>query len=190
MRVVTTELPGVIVIEPTAHVDSRGYFVETWNDARYAQVGAAGPFVQDNMSFSRTGVLRGLHLQHPHDQAKLVSVLVGEVFDVAVDVRRGSPTFGRWVGRTLSAENRHQLFIPVGFAHGFVVSGAEALVTYKVTKYHEPESALTIAWDDPDLGIDWGVSAPTLSERDREAPRLRDVAPERLPLYGAAATHP
>ena len=183
MRVSATELPGVLLVEPEVYADERGYFMESWRRDRYAAAGIGDDFVQDNVSLSRPGVLRGLHVQHPHAQAKLISVLHGEVFDVAVDVRRGSPTFGRWVGATLSGENRRRLYIPEGFAHGFVVTGGEALVAYKVTGFHHAPGDLAVAWDDPDVGIAWPVAAPTMSARDRRALRLRDVPPDRLPAY-------
>ncbi len=185
MRVVPTEIPGVLVVEPRVFGDRRGYFLETFQARRYAEAGIAGPFVQDNLSFSQQGVLRGLHYQHPRPQGKLVWVLQGEVFDVAVDIRRGSPTFGRWVGVRLSAENKRQLWIPPGFAHGFCVVSETALFTYKCTDYYAPEAEGTIRWDDPDLGIGWPVAGPALSAKDAAAPRLREVPPERLPPYGA-----
>jgi dTDP-4-dehydrorhamnose 3,5-epimerase len=144
--------------------------------------------VQDNVSYSVRGVLRGLHLQHPRGQGKLVSVLRGEVFDVAVDVRRGSPTFGCWAGYTLSAENARQLYIPAGFAHGFAVTGDDALVVYKVTCYHHPAGDVAVAWDDPDVGVEWPVRAPISRSGDRAAPRLRDLAAELLPAYAAPAS--
>lgn len=187
MKVAQTELPGVLLIEPSVHADARGHFVESWHRERYAAAGIADAFVQDNVSRSRVGVLRGLHLQHPTGQAKLVSSAHGVVFDVAVDVRRGSPMFGRWVGFTLSGENGRQLYIPVGFAHGFVALSDGAVVTYKVSAPRDGASDLAVAWNDPDIGIDWPVADPALSDRDRNAPRLRDVPPARLPAFGAGA---
>jgi dTDP-4-dehydrorhamnose 3,5-epimerase len=172
-----------VVVEPAVFVDPRGRFLETWSQARYAAAGVPQAFVQDNVSVSRTGVLRGLHIQHPQPQGKLISVLRGEVFDVAVDVRRGSPMFGRWVGVKLSAENGKQLYVPEGFAHGFAVtSREEAVVAYKCTAYYRADSDLAIAWNDPALGIQWPVDAPLLSEKDGRAPRLDEVPLERLPL--------
>ena len=186
MKVVRTELPGVLIIEPRAVSDARGFFVESWSEERYAAAGITGPFVQDNVSLSPRGVLRGLHFQWPRPQGKLVSVLRGEVFDVVVDVRAGSPTFGRWLGATLSAADKRQLWIPPGFAHGFQVLSEEALFAYKCTDYYAPECEHAIAWNDPELGIAWPNPEPILSERDRAAPALRDLAAARFPLVGAA----
>jgi dTDP-4-dehydrorhamnose 3,5-epimerase len=189
MNVVPTELPGVVILEPRVFRDDRGYFLETWSRDRYAAAGLPAEFVQDNLSYSTRGVLRGLHYQHPRAQGKLVGVLRGEVYDVAVDIRRGSPTFGRWVGVTLSAENGRQLYVPVGFAHGFVVMGEEALFVYKCTAPYDPGGEGSIVWDDPDLGIRWPLpagAAPRLSPKDAAAPRLRDVPADRLPAYQTA----
>ncbi|GAB4263307.1 MAG: dTDP-4-dehydrorhamnose 3,5-epimerase [Thermoleophilia bacterium] len=184
MRVVETELPGVLLVEPRVFGDERGYFLETYQARRYAEAGIPGPFVQDNLSFSRRGVLRGLHYQHPHGQGKLVWVLQGEVFDVAVDIRRGSPFFGRWVGVRLSAENKRQLWIPPGFAHGFCVVSETALFAYKCTDYYAPEAEGAVRWDDPALGIDWPVADPVISAKDAAGLRLAEIPPERLPAYG------
>jgi dTDP-4-dehydrorhamnose 3,5-epimerase len=183
MNVIPTRLPGVVIVVPRIFSDSRGYFLETWNHARFAEVGIRATFVQDNLSFSKRGVLRGLHLQAPNAQAKLVSVLAGEVYDIAVDVRAGSPTFGEWVGVPLSPEAHRQLFIPAGFAHGFVVTSESATVSYKCDAFYSPGSELTILWNDPALGIEWPVSEPILSAKDREGLRLRDVPLDRLPPY-------
>jgi dTDP-4-dehydrorhamnose 3,5-epimerase len=158
--------------------------METWNRARYEEVGLPARFVQDNLSFSARGVLRGLHFQNPGAQGKLVSVLQGEVFDVAVDIRVGSPTYGRWVGTNLSAENKRQFYVPEGFAHGFVVTSDTALLHYKCTGYYHPEAEGSIIWNDEDIGVMWPVDAPVLSEKDRAAPPLREVPPGRLPSYG------
>ena len=185
MQVTPLALPDVLLIEPRVARDARGWFYEAWSDERFAAHGIAGRFVQDNLSESTRGVLRGLHLQHPHGQGKLVSVPHGEVFDVAVDVRLGSPAFGRWCGERLGAGLGRLLYIPAGFAHGFVVLSESAVVSYKVTERYHPESELTVAWDDPDVGVEWpaaGVS-PILSAKDAAAPRLRDVPPDRLPTY-------
>lgn len=181
MKVLATRLPGVLIIEPKLHGDERGFFVETWQDRRYAAAGIAAEFVQDNMSFSGRGVLRGLHLQHPRMQGKLVHVLQGEVFDVAVDVRRGSPSFGQWVGEYLSADNRRQLWIPAGFAHGFCVTSETALFAYKCTDYYSPEDELSIRWNDPAIGIEWPITEVSLSPRDRDAPLLSEVPEGGLP---------
>lgn len=181
MEVRGTEIEGVIEIQPRVFGDARGYFLETFHEERYASHGVGPRFVQDNASRSAAGILRGLHLQHPHGQGKLVWVMEGAVLDVAVDVRAGSPTFGKHVARKLDAERKNQLWIPPGFAHGFYVI-EPALFTYKCTELYHPETELTIAWDDPDLGIDW-PGQPTLSEKDRKGLRLRDVDPARLPPW-------
>lgn len=183
MKVSALGNTGVLLIEPRVFGDARGYFMESWENRRYTAAGVPGAFCQDNVSHSRRGTLRGLHLQHPGGQGKLVQILVGEVYDVSVDVRVGSPTFGQWVAATLSEDNHHQLFIPPGFAHGFVVRSEFALFTYKCTTPYDPMSELGIAWDDPDLGIDWGVETASLSDKDRTHPRLRDIDPARLPAF-------
>ena len=158
------------------------------NDHRYEEAGipAAGRFVQDNLSRSTHGVLRGLHFQNPHGQGKLVSVLEGEVFDVAVDIRVGSPTFGQWAGTYLSAENHRQLYVPPDFAHGFAVTGASALFSYKCTDYYTREAEGAVLWNDPDIGIDWPLEKPTLSEKDRAAPPLNTLSESVLPRYKGA----
>ncbi len=173
MTVTETRLPGVLLLEPRVFRDPRGFFLETWNADRYRAAGIPGPFVQDNASRSARGVLRGLHVQNPNPQGKLVSVLDGAVFDVAVDVRAGSPTFGQWTGHELSAENGHQLWIPPGFAHGFVVLSESALFTYKCTDRYAPEHEFSIAWNDPEIGIAWPVVDPELSGKDAAAGSLR-----------------
>ncbi len=162
MNLIETRLPGVIVIEPTVFGDDRGFFCETWNQARYAAAGVPEVFVQDNLSFSRRGVLRGLHFQHPHAQGKLVYVLMGEVFDVAVDIRIGSPTFGQWAGVVLSGENKRQIYIPPGFAHGFCVTSESALFAYKCTDVYVPQAEGCVLWNDPALGIEWPIAQPAL----------------------------
>ncbi len=187
MNVIETELPGVLLIEPRVFGDARGFFIETWNQSRYADAGLPDRFVQDNLSLSRKGVLRGLHYQHPSPQGKLVSVVLGEVFDVAVDVREGSPTQGKWTSAVLSSENHRQLFIPEGYAHGFLVLSETALFAYKCTDLYQPHCEGSIAWNDPDLGIDWPVSDPIVSAKDQQAPRLREIPRDRLPLYRPAA---
>ena len=185
MNVAETELPGVVILSPKVFGDDRGFFMETWNGRRYADLGIPDRFVQDNLSYSARGVLRGLHFQHPQPQGKLVSVLRGEVFDVAVDIRVGSPTFGRWTGAILSAENKRQLWVPEGFAHGFLVTGEDALFSYKCTDYYAPEHDASVLWNDPDIGIDWPVEAPTLSGKDAGAPPLSELPEDSLPRYAA-----
>jgi len=182
VKVSELSIPGVLLVEPQVFGDERGFFMESYSAGRYADAGIPGPFVQDNVSRSRGGVLRGLHVQHPFAQGKLVFVLEGEVFDVAVDVRVGSPTFGRWCGDCLSAQNRRQLYVPPGFAHGFVVTSDTALFTYKCTEYYHPETELAVRWDDPAIGIEWPVHDVVLSENDRAAQPL-DAIRERLPRY-------
>jgi dTDP-4-dehydrorhamnose 3,5-epimerase len=185
MNVVETSLPGVLIIEPKVFGDERGFFVETWNGRRYEEAGLPGRFVQDNLSYSARGVLRGLHFQNPQPQGKLISVLRGEVFDVAVDVRVGSPTFGEWTSVTLSAENKRQFYVPPDFAHGFLVTGEDAIFFYKCTDYYAPSSEGILLWNDPEIGIEWPTDAPTLSERDGKAPPLREMLEGSLPRYPA-----
>lgn len=182
MRVVPTELPDVVVVEPDVYVDGRGFFVETYHAERYREHGIDASFVQDNHSRSVAGTLRGLHLQLHRPQGKLIRVIEGEIFDVAVDVRRGSPTFGRWVAVTLTAENFKQCYIPPGFAHGFCVVSAIAQVEYKCTDVYDPASEIGVAWNDPALGISWPVSEPILSSRDSHHPTLAELAGQ-LPLW-------
>lgn len=186
MKVIETALPGVLVIEPKVFGDARGFFLETFSEARYREAGIPGPFVQANHSRSRRGVLRGLHYQLVQPQGKLVSVSRGSVYDVAVDVRRGSPTFGRFVSCVLDDEAHRQLYIPPGFAHGFCVLSEEADFLYQCTDYYHPASEAGIAWDDPDLGIDWPDLDYMLSDKDRVHPRLKDQLQEKLPSFGAA----
>ncbi len=184
MRVIATEIPDVLIIEPLVHGDERGFFMETWQRDRYAEHGIDRDLVQDNQAYSRHGVLRGLHLQHPYAQGKLVQVLQGEVFDVAVDVRRGSPWFGRWVGCVLNAENKRQFWVPKGLAHGYLVTTAEALFSYKCSDLYHPQSQFSIRWNDPALGIEWPLTgSPLLSAADQSAPLLAEIDPERLPVY-------
>jgi dTDP-4-dehydrorhamnose 3,5-epimerase len=180
VRVKNTEIPGVLIIEPDVHRDGRGFFLETYHADRYREHGIFGPFVQDNHSQSVAGTLRGLHLQLNRPQDKLIRVIEGEVYDVAVDVRRGSPTFGRWVAVTLSAENFTQCFVPKGFAHGFYVISPVAQVEYKCTDFYDQASEIGIKWNDPALGIPWPSADPVLSARDRQHPALADVM-DRLP---------
>lgn len=180
MNVIKCDLDGSLVLEPKVFGDARGFFFEQWNRRRFAEAGIELDFVQDNVSLSRRGILRGLHAQNPHPQGKLVSVLQGEVYDVVVDLRRGSPTFGRWEAVTLSAENKRQFYIPPGFAHGFAVVSETALFHYKCTEYYSPKDELTVRWDDPDLGIPWPVREPLLSAKDAAAPLLKDIPVDRL----------
>ena len=186
MNVVETRLPGVLLIESPIFRDQRGHFQELWQRDRYAEAGLPDRFVQDNLSYSTRGVLRGLHYQHPTAQGKLIAVLRGAIFDVAVDLRLGSPSFGRWVGEHLDAEQGRQLYIPEGFAHGFAVTGDEALVLYKCTNPYAPREEGSLLWNDPELNIAWPLSDPILSPKDREAPRLAQITPERLPHHVAA----
>lgn len=181
MKFVPAGVPGVIIVEPDVHSDVRGFFLETYHAEKYRAGGIVDVFVQDNHSRSAGGTIRGLHLQLHRPQGKLIHVIEGSIFDVAVDVRRGSPTFGKWVGITLSADNFRQCYIPKGFAHGFAVTSPVAQVEYKCTDVYDASSEIGIAWNDPDLGIAWPVSDPVLSERDKRHPRLADV-PE-LPAF-------
>lgn len=175
MKVLPTELPGVLIIEPKVFGDDRGFFYESFQAQRYAEAGISGPFVQDNVSRSARGTLRGLHFQEPQPQGKLVGVLRGAVYDVAVDVRRGSPTFGRWFGLELSEQNKRQLWVPPGFAHGFCVTSDSADFFYKCTDYYAPQHEQSLIWNDPELGIRWPVDAPLLSKKDASAPRLSEL---------------
>jgi dTDP-4-dehydrorhamnose 3,5-epimerase len=182
VRLVPTAIPDVLIVEPQVHVDGRGFFLETYHADRYRQHGIPGTFVQDNHSRSTGGTIRGLHLQYRHPQGKLIRVIEGEIFDVAVDVRRGSPTFGRWVGVILTADNFKQIYVPAGFAHGFAVVSPAAQVEYKTTDFYDPGGELGIAWNDAALAISWPVADPILSPRDRRHPLLADIT-EQLPLY-------
>ena len=178
MKVIKTEIEGVVVIEPKVFGDHRGYFLEAFSEKEFAENAREVKFVQDNESRSHYGVIRGLHFQKPpHAQAKLVRVVKGKVLDVAVDLRKDSPTFGQHVAMELSDENRRQMFIPRGFAHGFSVLSEEAVFQYKCDSYYAPESEGSLAWNDPDLNIDWNVPAGSeiLSDKDRMSPRLKDI---------------
>ncbi len=181
MRVTETDIPGLLVIEPDTFHDHRGRFLELWNASRYPDF---PEFVQDNVSISHAGVLRGLHFQHPEGQGKLITALRGEVFDVAVDLRRGGPTFGRWWGTRLSADDHRQLWIPEGFAHGFVALKDDSVLHYKCTARYFPAHERTLRWDDPDIGIEWPVSDPELSEKDRQGRTLAALDRAELPVYG------
>lgn len=178
-----TSLPGIFIIEPDRFKDARGSFMETYHQRKYATGGMDRVFVQDNCSHSIKGTLRGLHYQLRKPQAKLVHVIAGEIFDVAADIRIGSPAFGKWVGTHLSGESGRQIFIPEGFAHGFCVLSDEADVLYKVTEFYIPDDEYGILWSDPMLDIRWPLEKPLLSQRDREAPRLREIPEDRLPVY-------
>jgi dTDP-4-dehydrorhamnose 3,5-epimerase len=182
MKTIQTDLPGCLVLEPQVFGDDRGFFYESFNQDKLSAIGLAPGFVQGNVSSSVRGVLRGLHYQWPRPQGKLVSVLEGEVWDVAVDIRRDSPDFGRWTAVVLSAENKRHFWIPEGFAHGFVALSERALFTYLCTATYDRAADAAIRWDDPQLAIDWPVSAPLLSDKDAKAPFLADIAPERLPV--------
>lgn len=185
MKIETTHLPGVLLIQPDVFGDHRGYFQESWNRRKYAEHGMDVDFVQDNLSFSKQGILRGLHFQNPKPQGKLVQALQGEVFDVAVDIRLGSPTFGLWFGTVLSAENHLQMYVPEGFAHGFSVLSETALFAYKCTDYYNPQTEHSLRFDDPDIGIEWVALdvASSLSAKDENARLLKDFPHELLPLY-------
>ncbi|MEA4836646.1 MAG: dTDP-4-dehydrorhamnose 3,5-epimerase [Anaeromusa sp.] len=183
MKKIETDLQGVWIVEPKVFGDQRGFFYETWQQQRYADIGIKGTFVQDNVSFSRKGVLRGLHYQQPHSQGKLVTVLQGEVFDVAVDIRVGSPQFGQWTGVVLSGENHRQLWIPEGFAHGFCVLSDTAYFSYKCTDVYAPDCEGGILWNDPDIGIKWPLEDVVLSDKDQIYPCLKEVSFEKLPKY-------
>ena len=176
MRVTELGIPGVLLIESAVFTDARGTFRETWREDQYREAGIGNAFVQDNVSVSRGGVLRGLHMQAPRAQAKLINVLSGEIFDVCVDMRPDSPTWLKWVGVTLAADSGRQLYIPRGFAHGFAVTGDHAVVAYKCDAYYDAASELTILWNDPDLAIDWPLANPIISEKDWRAAPARDVA--------------
>jgi len=182
MKFTPTAIPEVVLIEPDVHRDARGFFLESFHQERYAAGGIPGPFVQDNHSHSLKGTLRGLHAQLQRPQGKLVRAVLGEMFDVAVDVRRGSPTFGKWVGVVLSGENFLQLYIPPGFVHGFCVLSERVDVEYKCTDFYVPGDEISLAWNDPAVGIEWPVREPILSPKDAAAPGLAQLL-ERLPVY-------
>lgn len=182
MRFTPQRIPEVVVVEPDVYRDPRGFFLESYSLKKYREAGIGAPFVQDNHSYSVRATLRGLHAQKEHPQGKLVRCIEGEIFDVAVDIRRGSPTFGQWVAARLSAENCHQIWVPVGFAHGFCVVSDVAQVEYKVTDDYHPEDELGILWNDPEIGIEWPEDRPILSKKDAGSPPLADVL-DLLPRY-------
>ena len=181
MKFTPLDIPGVILVEPDVFGDARGFFTETFHAAKYAAAGIRRPFVQDNFSFSRRGILRGLHYQLRQPQGKLIFVARGAIFDVAVDIRTRSPTFGRWVGRVLSVENHHQMYVPEGFAHGFCVLSDEVEVMYKCTDLYDPTDERGVIWNDPSVKIDWPVEQPQLSAKDAKLPRLADIPRDQLP---------
>ena len=178
-----TSIPDVLKIVPPVYKDTRGFFMEMFHAGRYAELGVSDTFVQDSYSHSCKGTLRGLHYQRQYTQAKLISVIQGEIFDVAVDIRKGSPTFGQWVGQVLSDENRCQLYIPKGFAHGFCVLSEQADVLYKCSEVYHPEDDCGLLWSDPVLDIEWPIENPLLSDKDQQLPCLADISEERLPVY-------
>lgn len=183
MQIYKTDLPGVLIIEPKVFGDERGFFMETWSQERYAGMVTPETFIQDNVSFSRKGVLRGLHFQKINPQGKLVYVLQGEVFDVAVDIRVGSPTFGQWASVELSMDNKRQFYIPPGFAHGFCVTSETALFAYKCTDKYNPQSEGSVLWNDPALNIPWPITTPELSVKDAKGIKLADFPADLLPNY-------
>lgn len=185
MNVRQTSLPGVLIVEPNVFGDERGFFMESWKSASYEQAGIPQLMSQSNFSKSSYGVIRGLHYQHPQSQGKLVSVLEGSIFDVAVDIRRGSPNFGKWTALELTADNHLQLYVPEGFAHGFCALTESALVHYMCTNQFAPEFDAAIAWNDPDIGIDWPIEPDSVSEKDSRAPCLAEISSARLPGYEA-----
>lgn len=180
MRITELELKGLFLLQPKVFRDARGFFMETWNAREYDRIGLPTTFVQDNLSLSSKGTLRGLHYQKPHSQGKLVSAIFGKVWDVSVDLRLDSPTFGKWVGITLDSSSGSQLYIPPGFAHGFYTLSEEALFFYKCTDFYSPDDERGITWNDPQLGIHWPVSTPILSLKDRNYPSLGDIQPNAL----------
>lgn len=182
MKFIETKLHGVVIVEPAVFEDPRGYFLETYHAGKYAAGGIRGPFVQDNFSHSVRGTLRGLHYQLAHAQGKLVMALEGRIFDVAVDIRKGSPTFGQWVGVELSGENKRQLYVPPGFAHGFCVLSETADVLYKCTDVYAPKDERGILWNDPTIAIAWPITTPRLSRKDGAYTRLSEMADE-LPTH-------
>ena len=182
MRFLPTELPDVILVEPEVYRDQRGFFLETYHARKFEVGGIPATFVQDNHSQSARGAIRGLHAQRQYPQGKLMRVFEGEIFDVAVDIRRGSPTFKQWVGIILSAENFRQLYIPPGFAHGFAVLTERAQIVYKCTDFYDAADEISLAWNDPDIGIEWPIDTPLLSEKDSVAPLLHDIE-DSLPRF-------
>lgn len=184
MKVTTFDIPGLLLIEPRRFTDARGWFSEVWQHDRYREAGIGETFVQDNLARSAKGVLRGLHAQNPYAQGKLVQVFAGQVFDVAVDLRVGSPTFGRWHGVVLDEDNARQFYVPPGFGHGYYVMSAEALFGYKTTDIYSPDTEFAVRWNDPGIAIEWPLDGdPILSDKDRAAPLLTDIPESRLSQY-------
>ena len=183
MKIITTSIKGILIVEPKTFKDKRGFFMETYNQNRYNESGISATFVQDNLSYSLKNTLRGLHFQIKHPQAKLIQVISGEIFDVAVDLRPGSATFGKWTGVHLSDENRRQVFIPKGFAHGFCVLSEFALFYYKCSDFYAPDDEGGIIWSDPDIGIEWPVENPIISEKDKQYYKLSGLTAEQLPSF-------
>ena len=190
MRIIQTPLEGCIVIEPAVHGDARGFFYESYNAARFAEAGLDFPFVQTNVSRSAKGVLRGLHYQWPNPQGKLVSVVEGEVYDVAVDIRAGSPTFARWTAAILSAENKRHFWVPEGFAHGFVVLSDYATFIYQCTALYDRAGDSGVRWNDGTIAVDWPVAQPAMSDKDQKTPFLDEIPREKLPVFVAGASRP
>jgi dTDP-4-dehydrorhamnose 3,5-epimerase len=185
VRIIETSLPGCVVVEPAVHGDARGYFYESWNAQTFAEAGLDLSFVQTNVSRSARGVLRGLHYQWPNPQGKLVSVVEGEVYDVAVDIRVGSPTFGHWAAAILSAENKRHFWVPEGFAHGFAVLSENATFFYQCTALYDRTTDAGIRWNDGRIAVDWPISQPILSDKDQKTPFLDEIPREKLPAYSA-----
>ncbi|MDP3980297.1 MAG: dTDP-4-dehydrorhamnose 3,5-epimerase [Chlamydiota bacterium] len=183
MQCIQTPLPGVLIIEPRVFTDQRGFFLETFQDQKYRDLGIAKSFVQDNHSHSSYGVLRGMHYQLRYPQGKLVYAVSGDIFDVVIDIRKGSESFGQWFGCTLSCENRRQLYVPEGYAHGFCVLSRQADVIYKCTELYHPEDEFGLIWSDPQVGVQWPIENPTLSEKDNRYPALNQIPDEQIPCY-------
>ena len=184
LKLIDTSIPEVLLIEPNVYRDSRGFFLEAFHLRKYKNIGIEQVFVQDNFSHSGHGIIRGLHYQLRHPQGKLIFVIKGEIFDVAVDIRRDSPTFGQWFGTHLSAENKRQIYVPEGFAHGFCVLSESADVLYKCTDFYDSEDDYGILWEDETIAIDWPVKRPVISDKDSRFQRLNDVPEKDLPVYG------
>jgi dTDP-4-dehydrorhamnose 3,5-epimerase len=183
MKIITTFIEGILIIEPKTFKDKRGFFMETYNQDRYTKSGINATFVQDNLSYSMKNTLRGLHFQIKHPQAKLIQVISGKIFDVAVDLRPGFATFGKWTGFHLSGENRRQVFIPEGFAHGFCVLSESALFHYKCSDFYAPDDESGIIWSDPDIGIKWPVENPIVSEKDKQYQKFSELIADELPSF-------